>query len=195
MQHASFRVPVFCACVVSAVAVGGIKRRIGLEGDEITTTGASSIAVSSSSSSSSRGVRARIAQANADAVASSSSSDANGPLVQNLKELWAKGRLSSVEVQRLALNAMKQGCEGMDKMAGIGNSGANPQNLHRGLCALFNEPAGSPGIDWIEIPTKEGPRAPHPVIWPHRFFATYREGNFEKWVKVVRGVKGGPREF
>ena len=54
---------------------------------------------------------------------------------------------------------------------------------------------GSPGIDWIEIPTKAGPRAPHPVIWPHRFFATYREENFEGWVKVVRGVKGGPREF
>ena len=64
---------------------------------------------------------------------------------QNLKELWAKGRLSSVEVQRLALNAAKQGCEGMAKMARIGNFGANPQNLHRGLCALFSEPVGSPG--------------------------------------------------
>ena len=54
---------------------------------------------------------------------------------------------------------------------------------------------GSAGIDWIEIPTIAGSRAPHPVIWPHKLFAKYREASLENGINVIRGTKGGAREF
>ena len=64
--------------------------------------------------------------------------------------------MSSKDVQELAEAAMRQGARGIDRMAGIGTGGKWAQNTLRDLMQLLGRPAGSPPMDWLEIPTKRG---------------------------------------
>ena len=43
------------------------------------------------------------------------------PFTRDLRKKWAKGKLSSADVQSLANNAMKQGAEDLDKLAAAGS--------------------------------------------------------------------------
>ena len=45
------------------------------------------------------------------------------PFTRDLKYKWAKGKLSSADVQSLASNAMKQGAQDLDKLAAAGAHG------------------------------------------------------------------------
>ena len=45
------------------------------------------------------------------------------PFTRDLKNKWAKGTLSSADVQSLAKNAMKQGADDLDRLAAAGSHG------------------------------------------------------------------------
>ena len=81
---------------------------------------------------------------------------ADMPLIQSLKRDWAKGKLSSPQVQEYALGAAKQGAQGMGGLAAAGSHGSNPQNLQRSLMATFGKPIGAPDFSWFTVPTASG---------------------------------------
>ena len=69
------------------------------------------------------GVRQRLtaaAEAEASKATSSTAAASELPLNSDLRRDWAKGLLTSPQVQRYALSAMRQGAEGLEKLAAIG---------------------------------------------------------------------------
>ena len=141
-------------------------------------------------------------RAHADVASRPSVGDSNSvgseqrlPLNNRLRLDWAKGLISSSQVQAYAFAAQQQGASGVDRLAHIGNSGNNPQNLFRALVNLFGHPKGAPRFDWYEIPTKRGPRTAHPFLLPHTFFQAYFAEQRSGWCENLRGPKRGIAEF
>jgi hypothetical protein len=112
------------------------------------------------------GVRMRQSQSTATVPDAPTQSN---PHVRSLKKLWAKGRLTSAEVQSLAKSAQDAGAEGLERLSRIGTTGTHAQNLFRYLKALFGQPLGAAPVQWIELPTVRGRKDPHPVFMPHKF--------------------------
>ena len=76
------------------------------------------------------------------ALGSSPSQPEAQPFTHSLKRDWAKGLLSSRQVQEYAWTAQQQGATGVDKIAASGPPGAHPSSIHRSLRALFGNPKG-----------------------------------------------------
>ena len=57
--------------------------------------------------------------------------ETKGPLVDWLKTQWAKGKLSTVQLQQAVMSAELQGTSNIHGMAAIGNHDTTPQNLFR----------------------------------------------------------------
>ena len=93
------------------------------------------------------------------------------PLNDNLKIKWAKGKITSKDIQEIAQDAQTQGAHGLNALSGAGFSGKHAQNLFRDLVKIFGRPVGAPELDWILIPTQGNRQTPHSVYWPHKFFA------------------------
>jgi hypothetical protein len=117
------------------------------------------------------------------------------PLNEDLKLKWAKGRLSSTEVQSLANNARRQGAHSLHDLSKVGSFGENAGNLFRDLKKLFGTPVGSPPMDWIEIHLKGNPKKAHPVFWPHKFFQSLAADRPGIWLNRVRGLSGAAAQF
>jgi hypothetical protein len=115
--------------------------------------------------------------------------------VQNLKKLWAKGRLSSAEIRELADTAQQQGATGMSRISRAGASGLSPQHLFRDLKLIFSFPRGAAPIDWVEIPTLRGPRIQHPVLMPHKFFQQLFLHRRDIWRERIVGGDGALESF
>ena len=88
----------------------------------------------------------------------------NTPLNDNLRLKWARGKLSSLDLQSIAYDARSQGAHGLDALSGAGSSGKHAQNLFRDLVHIFGRPAGAPELDWILIPTKGNRRGPSSCV-------------------------------
>ena len=99
-------------------------------------------------------------------------------------EKWAAGKLSASEVQAFALDAEKQGACNLDKMAKMGNYGANPQNCYRALKNALGLPPGAPGFTWATLPTVSGD-TPVPFLMPHDMFASFFAGQKRKFLDAV----------
>ena len=85
-----------------------------------------------------------------------------------LKIDWAKGKLSSQQVQDYALKSTRAGAHGVEMLGQAGNYGHNPSNVFRALRHAFGIPRGAPkDFGWIELPTVKGRKTPHAVIFPH----------------------------
>ena len=117
------------------------------------------------------------------------------PLIQNLKADWARGIITSKQVHRYALSALHQGAAGLDRIASMGNRGENPQHLFQALVNYFGTPLGAPSIYWIELPTADGPKTPHPLIWPHKFFSLFFSERSEDFGKAISGPDGACLQF
>ena len=109
------------------------------------------------------------------------------PLNQTMKRMWAKGELSSPQVQELAAGALKQGARGTNSFAKIGTSGTRPGNMFRDLVQAFGYPAGAPPLFWANVPTASGIVA-HPFMLPHLFFGHLNKNNKEQFLKSVLGM-------
>ena len=117
------------------------------------------------------------------------------PLIDSLKRDWAAGHLSARQVQEYAAGAEAQGAGGLERMARAGAHGERPSNIQRTLLSLFGKPAGAPNIDWVEIPTSTSPRAPHPVIWPHKMFQSLFHNRKDWWGRYMTGPVGQTLEY
>ena len=130
-----------------------------------------------------------------DAASGSSSSRSNGSGDGAFNVLtkieWAKGKLSSTQLQRFAEAALRQGMPDVDHLAKVGSHGKHAGNLHRDLVRLFGLPQEAPEIRWLEIPTIRGPKTPHPFLLPIEFlqklFVHSQSGH---WQAIMGGNDG-----
>ena len=136
----------------------GIRQRL-----ELPTGGSSS---SRGEPSLGRGIRQRIADEQRE-TAGGGDLPEKLPFNQTMKQQWAKGELSSPQVQKISEGMMAQHGEGVDRMAAAGGSGKHPQNMQRALISCFGKPAGTPDMTYVRIPSTKGTIL-HPV-----FFATF----------------------
>ena len=86
------------------------------------------------------------------------------PLNKSMRKMFAKGRLSAVEIEEIFRGAADQGAAGTPTLS----SPNHPQNLQRSLLSAFGQPVGAPSIAWRTIPTTKG-MAAHPFLLPHVF--------------------------
>lgn len=170
---------------------GGIRKRLGLDDAQPSNPTPSTSASASSHDFGGSSVRRRVGLSGASSSASSSAvNPVDGPLVKTIKRKWAKGRLSSVEVEEIFRSATAQGAEDLPQMS----SSNHPQNLQRSLLAAFGQPVGSPKIVWKTIPTSMGD-VPHPFILPHSFFSALHTEKRAFWNRTVRGPVGAAARF
>jgi len=130
-----------------------------------------------------------------ESASAASTSSTMKPLSAELKREWAKGKISSSQLQKFAHNALKQGAVGIEDMSAAGNFGANPGNIFRALKTLFGTPDGAPDIRWIEIPTSAVQQTPHPLLLPHDFLAKMFSGRQRDWEGLLAGAPGACAEF
>ena len=173
----------------------GIKRR--LHEAAAAGAGASSQSGPSEPSSSSNaprhGVRHRL-----DAAPSSDSSVSKPKkprLWESMRKSWAKGDITSKHVQQFAYDAYRDGIEGMEPMAAMGNFGNNPQNLFRAMQSVLGYPLGAPMMEWFDIPTKSSRHTSHPFLMPHAFFGKYFHERPNEFSTVMSGAAGACYEF
>eukprot|EP00959_Pyramimonas_sp_CCMP1952_P250965 5245337-Pyramimonas_sp.AAC.1 len=63
------------------------------------------------------------------------------------------------------------------------------------MVSAFGRPAGSPGFDWMELPTAKGPKTPHPFLLPHKFFSTFFNELPARFRDTVSGPRGACGQF
>ena len=139
------------------------------------------------------GVRMRQTQSSTT-VPDPMTSTAN-PHARNLKQMWAKGRLTSAEVQSLAKSAQDAGAEGLERLSRIGTDGTNAQNLFRDLKRLFGHPRGAAPVQWIELPTVRGRKDPHPMLMPHVFLQELYKHRPDVLLSRITGGSGATEMF
>ena len=151
---------------------------------------------SSSSTSHGRGSRQRLAEFENRAAEELEPPVDPGdqPFTEVLKKEWAAGRMSAAKVQKFATAALKQGVRQMEALAALGSHGAHASNCHRGLIALFGRPKGAPQIDWVMLPMKGGLQ-PHPVLYPHKYFAALYKERYDFFLRAFRGPEGVAQEY
>jgi hypothetical protein len=132
---------------------------------------------------------------NDDGAPTDRSVPSTGPHANNLKRLWAKGRLSSAEVQSLAASAEASGATGLNRLTKAGKSGAQPQHLFKQLNHIFGYPKGAAPIDWVEIPTIRSRKEPHPMLMPHRFLQELYKHRQDLWQSRILGDASAPEVF
>lgn len=98
-----------------------------------------------------------------------------GGLYKVLREKWAKGDLSSTEVQELAAVAGQDSCERLPKFRRLGAGGKHRGNANRDLARALGKPTGAPEFHYAHIPVA-GPNGlpsvvPHPFLLPHELFS------------------------
>ena len=165
---------------------GGIRKRVLTDAEE-----AKASTPASSSSGRTGGVRRRVL---APPEQASGHADQPNDLLDGFKRDWAKGKLSSPQVQDYAARAAAQGAAGMGRAASAGSHGRHPQNLQRSLIALFGMPPGAPAFAWFNIPTKSGDVA-HPFLLPHAWLQSLYSSKPELWQSAIQGPDGAVADF
>jgi len=175
----------------------GIKRRlldVPDSGSAENVGGSSSSAAIAPRSGGTRKLLRAAEKSDAAEKASKLGCDESLPLNQSLRRMWAKGELTSPQVQELASGAAKQGAMGVDKMAKVGSDGCRPGNIFRDLVNAFGYPQGAPRLYWAKVPL-EGGLVSHPFILPHLFFAHLFGERKEEFAHAVLGGHKDCRSF
>ena len=175
---------IFVCLPIMSDRKGGIRKRV-LQSDDAPP----SAAASSSSGYPRGGIRQRLSAQEADP-----SPKPLTPLLRDFKEDWARGKLTSPQVQKFAMSAVHSGAEGMQRAANAGTAGKHPQNLQRSLIALFGVPKGAPDFSWYDIPTKSGVVA-QPFLLPHSWLSSLYHQRPALWASAIAGAEGAPAEF
>ena len=177
---------IILSVLVSLGGSVGIKRRIAEADAAAAAASSTSVhqAVAPSIARKPPSIKRRIADAD---VAESHASSSMDPLSQKptkyfnrLKRDWAKGKMSSKDVQGHACDAMESGAGGVHRMAKMGNWGQNPKNMARALVDALGMSKDAPPIEWFEIPTNKGARSPHPSLLPHQLFKAMHDNDRQR---------------
>ena len=109
-----------------------------------------------------------------------------------MKKDWAKGVLSSRQVQEYCAGASIEGCSSraVQAFSRVGGAGAALQNAQRDLMRVLGRPLGTPNVYVAEIPTRNGNgervQTQHSFLLPHEAFAQLhceRKDFFEQHVR------------
>ena len=121
------------------------------------------------------------------------------PLNDSLRRQWCQGKLTSPQVQELAMSASLQGAAAIDGLAASANYGKSPQHLQESMMRFFGRPEGSPAFTWVPLPLKVGNKeklVPHPVLMPHHYFEAMHAARKDLWQGSVLGPDTtGCRDF
>ena len=172
---------------------GGIKRRLAEaagSSNDPPVSGNEPPASSNEPPAPKRGIRKRVASASKSQTASVE----DLPLVNDLRQDWGKGKITSEQVQRYCLRAHEQGAPGCEQLGSAGNRGKNPQHLQRALMNYFGTPTGSPEMTYVNLPLKGGKKL-HPVYLPSKFFSALYHNNKDKWLQTVAGAAGAAEVY
>ena len=176
-------------------AMPGVRKRLAEEEETGVASSSAADVQTPVVATSSRSVRQRVS-ASADPGEGASQSPApDGPLIRSLKRDWSRGILNARQIQEYASGARDQGAEGLDRLASSGGGGRHATNVHKSLLSMFGTPTGGPPIDWVELTTKQGDRVPHPVIFPHKFFASLYRGRRAWFDRHIRGPPTAAAEY
>lgn len=157
---------------------GGVRQRVGsdLRGS------VSSAPVVAESSSFRGGVRHRLLEPG------STSTSSHLPLFRSLKRDWARGKITSAQVQEYAAGASAAGAPSLGALAGAGQAGTRPGNLFRSLVSAFGMPPGAPEFFWADIPVAgQKDLVPQPFILPHMLFHSLFKHRPMIWKNDLRG--------
>jgi len=108
-----------------------------------------------------------------------------------LRDRWAKGALSSADVQQFAAAAEHSGAVGVEALAKIAAKGKWPSNAQRDLQRALGRPQGSPEIYMTAIPVQDKEGNPtviqHPFVLPHELFSQLHAEREDMFLQCVRG--------
>ena len=174
---------------------GGIRKRLLEPADDVAAADRSGGAASSSDGRSG-GIRkrARDREELQAAPAANAAGSSDVPLVKSLKKHWARGKLTSPQVQEFALGAMRQGAHGMQGLAAAGSFGSHPQNLQRSLMTYFGMPEGAPDFAWFKVPMTSGEHS-HPFLLPHAWLSSLYHHRHGLWQSAIQGGGGAAASF
>jgi hypothetical protein len=117
-------------------------------------------------------------------------------LVKELSTDWAKGKLTTEQVQRYAMRATEDGAEGVEHFAKMGAWGKHTQSLSRAMRNALGHPRGAPELSYFEIPMLDGTNVAHPFLLPHEFFSSYySQCGLAQFRKHLAGPIGACRNF
>ena len=156
---------------------GGIRQR--LEG---ATEGGSS---SSAQPVEANGIRKRLRREGGASEASSFT-----PFTSAIKRDWGRGKLQANTAQEYATKAAAQGARDLGKIAKTSDT----RHAHRDLARAIGWPSQYPHMDWIDIPTPDGPLTPHPIICPIKVFERMLQ-DIHKFNRILRGDDGDIKKF
>ena len=104
---------------------GGIRKRM-MDRDE---GGDGSQNAASSSDGRVGGLRKRVAKRVEEVAGNEPLGSDDLPLNESLKRQWARGKMTSPQVQEIAMSAMQQGARGVKPLAAAGTYGKHPHKL------------------------------------------------------------------
>ena len=108
---------------------------------------------------------------------------------------WAKGLLTSAQVQDYCRGGVVSGCTDASTQtySGLGTHGTHKQNIQRDLMKTLGKPKGMPEFDLVKVPVKgkNGAREKLelPVLLPHLSFASFYKERLEFFQKHVAGTE------
>ena len=100
-------------------------------------------------------------------------------LAERVLRDWAKGLLTSAQVQDYCRGGVVSGCTdaSTQTLSGLGTQGAHKQNIQRDLLKVLGKPKGMPEFVLVKVPVKgkNGAREELdlPVLLPHLGFASF----------------------
>jgi hypothetical protein len=121
----------------------------------------------------------------------SSSTGQEGSMYTLLREKWAKGDISSVEVQEFAAASGEDGDDRLSKLRKLGASGRQSGNANRDLARALGKPKGSPEFFFAHIPVAGHDGQPkivsHPFVLPHELFSQLFQERHDTFLQCVAG--------
>ena len=63
------------------------------------------------------------------------------------------------------------------------------------MITALGKPNGAPAFKWLDIPTKNKLREPHPFLLPHEFLQSFYANKKKEWSHTIRGPAGATQQF
>ena len=121
-------------------------------------------------------------------------------LAERVLRDWAKGLLTSAQVQDYCRGGVVSGCDNASakRFGGLGSQGVHKQNIQRDLMTALGRPKGMPEFVFVKVPVKgkHGAREELelPILMPHLLCASLYEERPDFFQAHVAGTEGEREE-